>query len=43
MATIFLLESFDRSRKNIEIYKLKWMVLGDLGCMIKAGFEIISK
>ena len=30
-----------RSRKDMEIYKWKWMVLGALGCMNNANFEKI--
>ena len=30
--------NIDRSRRNMEIYKWKWMVLGALGCMNNADF-----
>ena len=29
----------DRSGRNMEIYKWKWMVLGALGCINNADFE----
>ena len=38
MATIFFWARL-RSRRNMEIYKWKWTVLGALGCMDKANFE----
>ena len=38
MATIYIsvFGKIDRSQRNIEIYKWKWMVLGALGCMNNA-------
>ena len=36
---IYFFGKIDRSRKNMEIYKRKWMVLGALGCMNNADFE----
>jgi len=38
MVTIFF-GKIDRSRRNMEIYKWKWMVLGALGCINNADFE----
>ena len=39
--TIFC--KIDRSQRNMEIYKCKWMVLGALGCINNADFEEKSK
>ena len=35
----FPLGKVDRSRRNVQIYKWKWIVLGALGCMNNADFE----
>ena len=39
-STIYLFSGkIDRSGRNMEIYKWKWIVLGALGCMNNANFE----
>ena len=42
MATIFL-GKIDIIWRNMEIYKWKWMVIGALGCMNNADFEVSKK
>ena len=40
MATIdVFVGKIDRSRRNMEIYKWKWMVLGALGCINNADLK----
>ena len=39
MATTFFLDKIERSRRNVEIHKWKWMVLGALGRMNNTDFE----
>ena len=35
---LFFFDKTDRSQRNMEIYKWKWMVLGALGCMNNADY-----
>ena len=35
----YIFGKIDRSRRNMEIYKGKWMVLGALGCINNADVE----
>jgi hypothetical protein len=37
----YIFGKIDRSRRNMEIYKGKWMVLGALGCINNADLEKI--
>ena len=39
MTTIFF-GKIDGSRRNMEIYKSNWIVLGAIGCMNNVDFEI---
>ena len=43
MTTIFFMAKIDRTRRNMEIYKWKWMLLDALGCINNVDFEKNSK